>query len=717
MFEAHSHHAYVHPASPSVGFPHSQHPHHQYYHHHHHQHQHHNHHAAAAAAAHHHNQLASPIALLPPSPLSSPSLSSSLSSLLSPALSSSSSSSSLASSLSPPQQQQQQQQVPLQTRRLFFADRQNSYGECSNGSSSSSSGGSPPSGGGGVHGIVHGSSSTSGRGGNYYHTSSSSTTTAAASIASPLKINTNATIPPRCPAQSGGGGGGGGRSNKPAHLVVTTSNLPPAHPPPNRPLPPRPVPVPGAATATSSASTTSHRDSSLQQQQRQRLAVKNRAAAAATSASASASAAAAAAYPSPDNCLPVAQPASMAARYLSRHPIHAGFASRYTIGQELGSGGFGFVCSALCHETNREVAVKFILKSKVPAQGWARDSELGVVPMEVFMLKNISHENVIKFVDFFEDMTFFYLVTELHGAPWTSSRTELHTQSLPAALETLQQTLLPSPVTPSTFGSSSKNNHSEFQQQPQQHQVPPPRATPGGLVCSSPITPATPRSPTAPPTPLSATPFFCSQQQQQQQQQRQQQQQQHPHEHQHHHQPPPRLTRRPSMDLFECIEQHDRLTEPQARCVFGQIVSAVAHLHSLGVVHRDIKDENILVDEDFHVKLVDFGSAAFIPQPPAGKLFDRFLGTIQYASPEILRGEKYRGPEAEVWALGCCLYIMLNGGVPFTTPQQAATQAYTFPKQGLSRECLDLLDAMLHKKASRRPTVSEVVNHPWLNEK
>ncbi|KAJ3176841.1 hypothetical protein HDU87_004772 [Geranomyces variabilis] len=359
----------------------------------------------------------------------------------------------------------------------------------------------------------------------------------------------------------------------------------------------------------------------------------------------------------------------MAARYLSRHPIHAGFASRYTIGQELGSGGFGFVCSALCHDTNQEVAVKFILKSKVPAQGWARDSELGVVPMEVFMLKNISHENVIKYVDFYEDMTFFYLVTELHGAPWTSSRTDLHTQSLPAALETLQQTLLPSPITPSTF-----NN--EFQQ---------PRATPGGLVCSSPITPATPRSP------ATATGQLPPQ-------------------------PPPRLTRRPSMDLFECIEQHDRLTEPQARCVFGQIVSAVAHLHSLGVVHRDIKDENILVDEDFHVKLVDFGSAAFIPQPPAGKLFDRFLGTIQYASPEILRGEKYRGPEAEVWALGCCLYIMLNGGVPFTTPQQAATQAYTFPKQGLSRECLDLLDAMLNKKASRRPSVMEVVNHPWLTE-
>lgn len=188
---------------------------------------------------------------------------------------------------------------------------------------------------------------------------------------------------------------------------------------------------------------------------------------------------------------------------------------------------------------------------------------------------------------------------------------------------------------------------------------------------------------------------------------------------------------------FRCIEQHDRLNENQARFVFRQIVSAVRHLHQLGVVHRDIKDENILVDENFHVKLVDFGSAAFIPRTANAKLFDRFLGyvemgrtlvhaahliitlllhdsTIQYAAPEILKGEKYRGPEAEIWALGCCLYIMLNGEVPFTTPAQAAQQAFTFPKHSLTRQCHDLLDIMLEKKASRRANIHDVAAHPWL---
>ena len=67
--------------------------------------------------------------------------------------------------------------------------------------------------------------------------------------------------------------------------------------------------------------------------------------------------------------------------------------------------------------------------------------------------------------------------------------------------------------------------------------------------------------------------------------------------------PHPEITRRPSHDLFECIEQSEnkRLTEEQARYVFAQVVDAVAYLDSIGVAHRDIKDENLVIDKNLKV--------------------------------------------------------------------------------------------------------------------
>ena len=106
---------------------------------------------------------------------------------------------------------------------------------------------------------------------------------------------------------------------------------------------------------------------------------------------------------------------------------------------------------------------------------------------------------------------------------------------------------------------------------------------------------------------------------------------------------PTRLSRRPSMDLFECIEQHDSLSEEIAKKVFRQVALAVRHLHSRGVVHRDIKDEvndntnwraelkffgikkqNIVFDDNFNVRLIDFGSATVEPRGNQNHLFDRF---------------------------------------------------------------------------------------------
>lgn len=65
-------------------------------------------------------------------------------------------------------------------------------------------------------------------------------------------------------------------------------------------------------------------------------------------------------------------------------------------------------------------------------------------------------------------------------------------------------------------------------------------------------------------------------------------------------------------------------------------MSALSYLHSLFILHRDIKDENIILNEHFHVKLIDFGSATFMGE----ELFSTFCGTMEYCSPEVIQGNK-----------------------------------------------------------------------------
>lgn len=66
-------------------------------------------------------------------------------------------------------------------------------------------------------------------------------------------------------------------------------------------------------------------------------------------------------------------------------------------------------------------------------------------------------------------------------------------------------------------------------------------------------------------------------------------------------------------------------------------MAAVHYLDSLGILHRDIKDENVIINEKFEVKLIDFGSSAFMP---VDKSFSKFYGTVEYCSPEVLQGNR-----------------------------------------------------------------------------
>nr|GAT56384.1 predicted protein [Mycena chlorophos] len=180
-----------------------------------------------------------------------------------------------------------------------------------------------------------------------------------------------------------------------------------------------------------------------------------------------------------------------------------------------------------------------------------------------------------------------------------------------------------------------------------------------------------------------------------------------------------RYPRRPSYDLFEFIEQHKekRLSEDQARYVLKQVVEAVAYLDRHGATHRDIKDENIVIDDAMFVKLVDFG-ASVVEDPSAPRPYHTtFFGTSAYASPEILKKQPYQAPPAEVFSIGVLLVFMLTGYSPFLTPRDAMEGNIVLtelPKELHDSPALDLIRVCLEVDVKKRATIEQVRAHPWL---
>ncbi|OOF95986.1 hypothetical protein ASPCADRAFT_168844 [Aspergillus carbonarius ITEM 5010] len=167
----------------------------------------------------------------------------------------------------------------------------------------------------------------------------------------------------------------------------------------------------------------------------------------------------------------------------------------------------------------------------------------------------------------------------------------------------------------------------------------------------------------------------------------------------------------PGMDLFDYIELKANMDEAECRNIFKQVVGAIHHLHTKAlVVHRDIKDENVILDGEGRIKLIDFGSAAYIKNGP----FDVFVGTIDYAAPEVLQGKSYRGKEQDIWALGILLYTIVYKENPFYNVDEILDHPLRVPFLPFSEDCIDLIRRMLDRDVDNRLTISEVLEHPWM---
>eukprot|EP00930_Biecheleria_cincta_P036242 TRINITY_DN24868_c0_g1_i1.p1 TRINITY_DN24868_c0_g1~~TRINITY_DN24868_c0_g1_i1.p1 ORF type:complete len:409 (+),score=84.82 TRINITY_DN24868_c0_g1_i1:72-1298(+) len=174
----------------------------------------------------------------------------------------------------------------------------------------------------------------------------------------------------------------------------------------------------------------------------------------------------------------------------------------------------------------------------------------------------------------------------------------------------------------------------------------------------------------------------------------------------------------PGGELFDHIVHKLRLPEDEARRFFQQIVSGVEYCHQGMVTHRDLKPENLLLDGNLHVKIADFGLSNTMKD---GEFLKTSCGSPNYASPEVVSGKAYVGPEVDVWSCGVVLYALLCGSLPFDDEnvpnlfRKIKHGNFTLPGH-LSSEAKDLIVQMLVVDPTRRITLAQIRKHTWFQK-
>uniref|UniRef100_A0A8C2K8H8 non-specific serine/threonine protein kinase n=1 Tax=Cyprinus carpio TaxID=7962 RepID=A0A8C2K8H8_CYPCA len=168
--------------------------------------------------------------------------------------------------------------------------------------------------------------------------------------------------------------------------------------------------------------------------------------------------------------------------------------------------------------------------------------------------------------------------------------------------------------------------------------------------------------------------------------------------------------------FLDYLAKHGRLSEPEARRKFWQILSAVEYCHNRNIVHRDLKAENLLLDGHMNIKIADFGFGNFF-QP--GKPLATWCGSPPYAAPEVFEGQQSEGPQLDIWSMGVVLYVLVCGALPFDGPslpvlrQRVLEGRFRIP-YFMTEDCEHLIRRMLVLDPSKRLSIGQIKEHKWM---